>query len=633
MASKNNLLAAAVCAASAAWVIYAATPKEFVPDSSFKGSDLKGWHALGAATWKAQSGEITGTAAAGSGGGWLVLDKPYQDIQLSSEFRCADPCKTGLLLRASKTPEGGLQGIFASLTTGDLALYSLTLDPQGHELKREKLAPAPAAGGGAAPGGGRGGGGGGGGRGRGARPVGLRDADWNEVEIIVAADALRAVLNGSPITGGGAGAAKEGFGPIALYAGDAGSVTFRDVAWKDLNSHIDPKDRVSAHFSIQRISDFDYAAGAAVADVNHDGIPDIVAGPYYYPGPEFTERREYRAGRMYNPSIEYAPDMITFAYDFTGDGWPDILSSNFDTLRPMDLYVNPKGEPRRWDKFRVLPDITTELVLMKDIDGDGKPEIIYGTANGYVYAKPKPDDPTAPWIETHISEGARSNNHGMGVGDINGDGRMDLVTPAGWYEQPPKGATGPWPFHAMSFGSGAAEMGIYDVNGDGLNDVVTGLAAHDWGLAWFEQKRDKDGAISFVQHHIMGDYSTKNAGDVAFSEPHGAAFADIDGDGIPDFITGKKRWSHLENYNGPDPYGPAVLYVYRTVRNPKAEGGAEFVPELIHNRSGVGSAFAVADLNNDGAPDIVTSADLGTFVFLNKPGSWNTKKAAPAKSK
>jgi hypothetical protein len=71
---------------------------------------------------------------------------------------------------------------------------------------------------------------------------------------------------------------------------------------------------------------------------------------------------------------------------------------------------------------------------------------------------------------------------------------------------------------------GGAEMGIYDVNGDGLNDVVTALNAHGWGLAWFEQKRDKEGAISFVKHYIMGDFSTKNTGDMTFSELHGVAF-------------------------------------------------------------------------------------------------------------
>jgi hypothetical protein len=126
----------------------------------------------------------------------------------------------------------------------------------------------------------------------------------------------------------------------------------------------------------------------------------------------------------------------------------------------------------------------------------------------------------------------------------------------------------------------------------------------------------------------MGDFAAKNAGDVTFTEPHGSTFADMDGDGIPDFIVGKRFWSHLENYNGPDPYGAAVLYVYRTVRNPKAEGGAEFVPELIHNRSGVGSAFQVADLNKDGALDIVTSGNRGTFVFFGKPSA--QKKRPPA---
>ena len=42
-------------------------------------------------------------------------------------------------------------------------------------------------------------------------------------------------------------------------------------------------------------------------------------------------------------------------------------------------------------------------------------------------------------------------------------------------------------------------MAVYDVNGDGLNDVVTSIAAHGIGLAWFEQKRDGAGKISFVR--------------------------------------------------------------------------------------------------------------------------------------
>jgi hypothetical protein len=115
----------------------------------------------------------------------------------------------------------------------------------------------------------------------------------------------------------------------------------------------------------------------------------------------------------------------------------------------------------------------------------------------------------------------------------------------------------------------------------------------------------------------MDNFLTKNAGDVMFTEPHAAAFADIDGDGIPDFITGKRSMSHLAEYADPDPFGPAVLYVYKVVRNKSAPGGAEFVPELIHNHSGVGSHIVVTDLNGDGKPDIVTSGAYGTFIFFN----------------
>jgi hypothetical protein len=119
----------------------------------------------------------------------------------------------------------------------------------------------------------------------------------------------------------------------------------------------------------------------------------------------------------------------------------------------------------------------------------------------------------------------------------------------------------------------------------------------------------------------MGDFAAKNAGGVTFSQPHGSAIADFDGDGIPDYVTGKRYWSHMETYNDPDPYGAPVIYVYRTVRNPRAPGGAEFVPVLIHNRSGVGSTVGVGDINKDGKPDIVTAGDFGTMVFLSKPGT------------
>jgi 3-keto-disaccharide hydrolase/FG-GAP-like repeat len=640
--SKRTRAVSAVAAVCVLVSAILAASQNFLPDVVFKGSTLTGWHRLGQADWRAENGEIIGTP--GQGGGWLVLDKGYQDIAFYSSFRCSGACKTGVLLRAEKTSDG-LKGVYVSLAEGDVASYDLLLDAQGNEVHRTKLGAGPGAmirmasgrfSGGedlvpgfskpaptraeidaaaAAKAAAAGGGGGGGRGGRGGGPA-LSANEWHTAQIILDADVLSLSINGR-----GAGSATTsdrmmGFGPIALYAGGSAEVRFKEVSYKDLNSKIEPKETVSPNFEMQRISDFYYGWCAAAADINRDGVMDVIAGPFYYLGPSYTERREFTAARTYNPSNQFSQAMVNFAYDFTGDGWPDILMVD---QRPIYLYVNPRGESRRWDRYNVVPQASTEIELLKDIDGDGKPAVLFGGDGAMAYAKPDPANPTAPWIVHKISERIGVGAHGMGVGDINGDGRMDVVGPRGWWEHPPKGSTQePWTFHPVAFGSGGAEMGVYDVNGDGLNDVVTALSAHGWGLAWFEQKRDKEGNISFVQHNIMGDFSTKNAGDVTFSEPHGATFADLDGDGIPDFIVGKRHWSHLESYTDPDPYGPAVLYWYRTVRNPKAEGGAEFVPELIHNRSGVGSHLATVDLNGDGAVDIITSTNRGTFIFWNK---------------
>jgi hypothetical protein len=622
--------------------IFAAT-HDFIPDFAFRGSSLAGWHTLGHANWRAENGEIIGKPETPDGG-WLVLEKGYQDVELNTEFRCPENCEAGVLLRTEKTPDGGWKGIYVALS-GEGGSYDVILNADGKELKRTPLPrataqfarmaagpwangqahvpgfagpattlveqqeeaskpPAPAA----PPRAGRAGG---------PPRAQVRAGDWNTLDVIVDADMVWSGVNGRRGPNSATGDRMMGYGPVALHVAGSGEVRFRDVAIKDLNRKTEPAAQVSSHFRMQELNDFFYSWGATAGDINHDGVPDVIAGPFYFLGPDYTERHEFTAARSYSPSNNFPEGMVYFAYDYTGDGWEDIICVD---SRPIYLYVNPKGESRRWDRYNVVPTATSEIEVFRDIDGDGKPEILFAGPNAVMaYAKPDPANPTGVWKVHNISEPGLAGAHGMGVGDINGDGRMDVVNSRGWWEQPASGAGETlWKFHAAQFGSGGAEMGVYDVNGDGLNDVVTTMAAHGWGIAWFEQKRDSQGDISFVRHDIMGDFSTKNAGGVAFSEPHAAAFADMDGDGVPDLIVGKRLYSHLESHLDPDPYGPAVLYWYRTVRNPKAEGGAEFVPELIHNRSGVGSQFVVTDLNGDGAPDIVISCVKGTFVFWNQ---------------
>lgn len=628
--------------------------KNFMPDWTFRGSSLSGTRTLSAAEWRAENGDIVGIPKTPEGG-WLIFDKPLQDVQFASSFRCSAGCRAGVMLRAQLTADG-MQGVYVALPNGEspAAAFALKLDPQGREVQRKELdrgfgtvrflaPPAdPAAGGqaspapraGARPGGGRA-------FGPGAalppdspytRPTySYRANDWNPLEIILDANYLRAWVNDGPEGGSTNGRADEDiakYGPVALYVGGTGEVRFKQIELKDLGRRFLPAEEVSSHFRMQRINDFYTAWSTAAADINHDGILDIIAGPFYYLGPDYQVSREIYPSQTSTVGTQYTGAAVNFAFDYTGDGWPDVLVSHG---RAMAMYVNPKTELRRWDKYEVLPTINSEVAVFKDIDGDGKPDAVFIGGGAVSWAGADPANPTTPWVVHAVSVQGYGvlAQHGIGAGDINGDGRMDIVSPYGWWEQPSKGTpAGPWPYHPVAFGRwpragaspGGAELGVYDVNGDGLNDVVTSMEAHGFGLAWYEQKRDRSGAISFVEHIITDDYSTKNPGDVTFSEAHAATYADVDGDGIPDLVVGKRVFSHLESYTDPDPYGPGVLYWFRTVRSPKAPGGAEFKPELIHNRSGVGSTVLAIDLNKDGAMDVVTSTTRGTFIFWGRPG-------------
>jgi hypothetical protein len=636
LAVSTFLVAVVLAIASGAQTPAPAGPATFAPDWTFKGSTLQGTEQVGHATWRAENGEIVGTPTSADGG-WLLLNPGYQDVQVAGSYRCTAACTAGVMVRSEKSP-GGIKGIYTTLAGESPAPAAVTVDAQGRIGAREPLTrpggamlrvqPPPPP-----PGAGRAGGAPGGGRAGGQGPAfvsmfpprpstAFKPNDWNTFEVLVDANVFRASLN-APVGGGLAIDAETGaFGPVALYVAGAGEVRFKNLALKDLQRRVTPAEKTSPHFRAQRFEDFYYGWSAAAGDFNHDGVLDVTMGNRYYLGPAFTDSREFYLGQAFNPAKEYGPAMVNYAGDFTGDGWDDILVAE---SRAPALYVNPRGESRRWTRYTIFPEVVSESITFADVNHDGKADAVFSGSNKVQWATSDPAHPTGPWKAYAVSEAGPwgASIHGIGAGDINGDGRVDLIAPHGWWEQPAGGATvTPWEFHQGAFGrngNAGADMGIYDVNGDKLPDVVTSLAAHGFGLAWYEQKRDSAGQISFVEHLIMGDFATRNPGDVTFTELHALTMADVDGDGVKDIITGKRAWAHLDSYSDPDAQGAPVLYWFKTIRDPKAPGGARFVPELIHNRSGVGSMIQVADLNKDGAIDIMAGTNRGGFIFWGSP--------------
>ena len=320
----------------------------------------------------------------------------------------------------------------------------------------------------------------------------------------------------------------------------------------------------------------------------------------------------------------YPPSFMSWVYDFNNDGWPDILKVMSFGPRPTfsgHVFLNPKGDRRHWDNYQVVPLITNEANQFLDVDGDGKPNLTMQLAarsnwsDAQVgYSTPDWTDATKPWTFTPVSEKGTWSGHGLATGDVNADGRLDLVSPVGWFEQPPKGTPGLWTLHKSRFGNGGADIYVDDVNGDKLPDIITSLAAHGPGLAWFEQKSDG----TFVQHMIMeAPASRKTPSEVAFTELHALTLADMDGDGLKDIVTGKRWYSHGYHYDAEnDITDPAVLYWFKL--NRRADGQVEYTPQLINNRSGVGVQVIAVDVDGNGKLDVLTSARKGTAVFLQQ---------------
>ncbi|MDB6117475.1 MAG: repeat-containing protein [Verrucomicrobiaceae bacterium] len=387
-----------------------------------------------------------------------------------------------------------------------------------------------------------------------------------------------------------------------------------------------------------------WSEGAHFADFDHDGSIDICAGPFIWWGPEFKNRSAFSAPKAdkkkpvtdadyesnfaifaktgpefkaYDP-LGYSDYFLSYSYDFNNDGWADIVVFSW----PGEItawYENPgKRTDSAW-KRHVIFDVTdNESPQLGDVSGDGKPELVMHSGGRLGYAQLDWSDPTKPATYHAIGKPDIKKyfryTHGYGFGDINGDGRVDILDKDGWREQPAT-ASEDWAFHATPFapeGSrGGSQMQVYDANGDGRNDVITSWDAHGYGLAWYEQ--GKDG--TFTAHQIMGSKPEDSPHGVKFSQTHATDMADINGDGVKDLITGKRYWAHGPNKDE-EPGAPAVLYWFEIKRDGK--GGADFIPHQIDDDSGVGTQVTTGDINKDGLVDVLVSNKKGVFVFLQE---------------
>jgi len=331
---------------------------------------------------------------------------------------------------------------------------------------------------------------------------------------------------------------------------------------------------------------------------DQDGTKDILSGSFWYKGPAFIQRKFIGPVSRHN---EYYDDFSGITMDVNQDNKLDLVTGGWfgGTL----LWKENPGAEGVWKEHVIASCGNIETTRAWDIDKDGTPEIIPNTPGKplVVYRLKKPSGNSVSFDSIKIYD---KQGHGLGYGDVNGDGLGDLITDKGWLECPREPFSMPWTFHPeFAFVQASVPMLVTDVNSDGNADLIVGQG-HDYGLYWYEQKRDKGKSRSWIKHPIDPDNS----------QFHTMEWADIDNDGKNELITGKRYRAHDDN--DPGAHDPVGLYYFRW-------NGENFSKQIISYGSpgtgkGTGLYFQIVDIDNNGWKDIIVAGKDGLCVFYNK---------------
>jgi hypothetical protein len=277
-------------------------------------------------------------------------------------------------------------------------------------------------------------------------------------------------------------------------------------------------------------------------DVNGDGRIDVVSVSWFSrrvawfenPGKTDTQWREH-------PIEAGAPSEFAFLVDLNNDGKAEELLPQFGSDKaPLAWFEVKNG---KFVKHVAAPGSMGHGIGAGDVNGDKRTDIL--TPKGWLEAPANPH--SSDW-KMHPGFPPGSHLGFMHVIDVNKDGRNDVLTSFAhdygifWLEQ---GADGSWTKHVIDDSwSQAHAVTLVDLNGDGKVDILTGkrYMAHNGkdpgereplGVYWYEQVPAASGkGIEWVRHLI--DYGGRAGGGMQIP------VADIDGDGDLDFATAGK---------------------------------------------------------------------------------------------